>query len=251
MGTLGRNSASAKPRPGWRVARLRDRVQVASDVVALSFGVADWVPHLPGQHYEVALNAPDGYRAVRNYSVASEPERRGELEFGVQLVPEGEVSPYLYGMGVGEEVEVRGPLGGYFNWDVSMPGSLILVGGGSGVVPLLSMIRHARRQGDGRSIALAVSAKTSDRIPYRDELDVYAGTGLRLLYSVTREVRDGGPYHSGRLDMPVLGSFLGGLLGSMPMVHVCGPNQFVESVVEDLQALGFGSHAIKTERFGA
>ncbi len=251
METLGGSSASARPRPGWRVARLVDRRQVASDVAALTFRVEDWAPHIPGQHYEVALTSPDGYRAVRNYSVASEPEREGELEFGVQLVPDGEVSPYLYDMQLGEEVEVRGPLGGYFNWDVSMPGSLVMVGGGSGVVPLMSMIRHARRHNDVRNTALALSAKTADRIPYKEELDGYAEDGLRVLYSVTREIREGDHFHSGRLDMPVLKRLLDGFLASMPMIHVCGPNQFVDSIVEDLLAAGFNTHSIKTERFGA
>ena len=251
MVILGRSKGSVAKGGEWKVAELVQRRTVASDVMSLTFSVEGWRPHIPGQHYEIALTALDGYRAVRNYSVASEPEKVGFLEFGVQLVPDGEVSPYLYEMEVGEKVEMRGPLGGYFNWDVYVPGSLILVGGGSGVIPLMSMIRHNGRHGNVKKVALALSAKTVDRIPYKTELDDYKINGsLRLLYAVTQQKVEGERYHKGRLDMFVLKDFLGNFLEEMPMIHICGPNAFVESVSDDLLAIGFNSHSMKTERFG-
>ena len=251
MGILGKSKGSAARESVWIVAELVQRRSVSSDVMSLTFAVDRWKPHLPGQHYEIALTAPDGYRAVRNYSVASEPEKAGFLEFGVQLVPDGEVSPYLYDMNVGEKVEMRGPLGGYFNWDISVPGSLILIGGGSGVVPLMSMIRHNVRRGSVKEVALALSAKTVDRIPYKAELDEYAlKNSLKLLYAVTQQDVKGEKYHKGRLDMFVLKGFLSGFKDKMPMIHLCGPNAFVETMSDDLLAIGFSSHSVKTERFG-
>lgn len=236
----------------WKVAKLTETKMAALDVKSLVFSVKDRDTHVPGQHYEIALTSTEGYRAVRNYSIASEPGLN-VLEFGIQLIKEGEVSPYLFEMELGEEIEIRGPLGGHFNWDITKKGPLIMIAGGSGVVPFMSMLRHylKRHTDDNRDIVLIVSAKSLEKLPYKDELDEIRKNykNIKIFFALTQEFVPNPNHHKGRIDLFLLKQHLEKFLQEMPMIYVCGTNSFVETITEDLVGMGFNSHEIKTERF--
>ena len=236
----------------WKVGKLIERKMISSDMMSLTFSVQDWIKHKAGQHYEIALTAQDGYRAARNYSIASEPEKEGIVEFGIQLLSDGEVSPYLFNMKIGEKVELRGPLGGHFNWDYTMPGPLILIGGGSGIVPLMSMLRHDILHTKEREVSSIEGIKTFDKLPFKDEIECYKkkNNNLDILFAVTHEISKEKNTLNGRIDMIVLKKALGRFVGRMPCIYICGPTAFVEIVSEDLIEMGFNMHEIKTERFG-
>jgi ferredoxin-NADP reductase len=168
----------------WHIATLVESKMVASDVKSLTCDVADWVQHKPGQHYDIRLTAPDGYQAERKYSIASPPEQIGQVEFGIQLLEGGEVSPYLFQIQPGEQVEIHGPIGGYFLWDVTMPGPLLLIGGGSGMVPLMCMLRHRSRHEDPRDIVCLISARSLDKVLYYDELQALQAHDPRLRIAI-------------------------------------------------------------------
>src|SRR6266480_4422560 len=159
----------------WQIATVKNLRAETPEVKTLTLGLPDWTAHRPGQHYDVRLTAEDGYSAQRSYSVASEPERRGEIDIAVERIADGEVSPYLDDtVVVGDRFEVRGPIGGYFVWDRAIGGSILLVAGGSGVVPLMAMLRHRASAGVTAPAALLYSARTYDQIIYGAELDTLA-----------------------------------------------------------------------------
>jgi ferredoxin-NADP reductase len=198
-------------------------------------------PHLPGQHYVVRLTAPDGYRASRSYSVASPPDGSGEIELTVERLPGGEVSEFLHEVVVaGDELEVRGPIGGWFVWRGDEPA--LLVGGGSGVVPLMAMLRHARRLGREDLVRLVVSVRTPDDLYYRDELP---GPECTVVY--TRAAPAGWPRPPARLGPDDLGA------ATRPgaTAYVCGSSGFADAVTSLLVAEGFPPDRIRVERFGA
>jgi len=198
-----------------------------------------WMPHLPGQHYDVRLTAPDGYQAQRSYSVASSPLDEGEIELTIDRLVDGEVSPYFHDVvGVGDEVEVRGPFASYFVWRGEAP--VLLVGGGSGVVPLMSILRHRRRTMPELPMRLVYSVRSADDVIYADEL----GEETALTY--TRESPDGWSGHTGRIDASMLNGFGDG--GGL--TFVCGTNGFVESASALLLEAGYSAERIRTERFG-
>ena len=195
-----------------------------------------WTAHLPGQHYDVRLTAPDGYTAQRSYSVASSPLDEGVVELTVDRLEDGEVSPYLTDvLEEGDEVELRGPLGRWFVWRGEAP--LLLVGGGSGVVPLMAMLRHRRRAAPGVPARLLYSARSAEELIYADELG--AETTVRLSRS------------EGRVDAALVRSVAfppadGGI------AFVCGSHGFVEAAADLLvEQAGYAPEAVKTERFGA
>ena len=197
-----------------------------------------WMEHLPGQHYDVRLTAPDGYRAQRSYSVASSPLDRGEIELTVDLLDEGEVSPYFHDVVVeGDQVEVRGPFASYFVWRGEKP--VLLVGGGSGVVPLMAILRHRRRTMPELPMRLVYSVRSAEDVIYADEL------GDAVL-TFTREPPEGWTGHTGRIDTDVIGD----AEAEMGTAFVCGSNGFVESASKLLLAAGFEPERILTERFG-
>jgi ferredoxin-NADP reductase len=198
-----------------------------------------WMPHLPGQHYDVRLTDPDGYRAQRSYSVASSPLDAGEIELTIDRLDDGEVSPYFHDVLVaGDLVEVRGPFASYFVWRGEAP--VLLVGGGSGVVPLMSMLRHRRRTMPELEMRLVYSVRAADEVIYADEL------GEETLLTFTREPPAGWDGHTGRVDLPFLAS--AGI--DAGAAFVCGSNGFVESATRLLLELGFEPAAVRTERFG-
>src|SRR5437763_4895441 len=173
----------------WQIVTVKAVRIETPEVKTLTLALPDWMPHRPGQHYDVRLTAEDGYSAQRSYSVASEPERTGEIDLTVERIADGEVSPYLDDtVAVGDRFEVRGPIGGYFVWDSSIRGPLLLVAGGSGVVPLMAMLRHRAAAGGSVAPRLLDSSRSDADIIYRDELDrlVKNTTKLAVVHTLTR-----------------------------------------------------------------
>jgi ferredoxin-NADP reductase len=198
-----------------------------------------WMPHLPGQHYDVRLTAPDGYRAQRSYSIASSPLDEGEIELTVDRLDDGEVSPYLHDVLVeGDQVEVRGPFASYFVWRGEEPA--LLLGGGSGVVPLMAMLRHRRRTMPDLPMRLVYSVRGPDDVIYADEL------GDDAVLTFTREAPPGWSGHTGRIDSSVVG----GVASGADIAFACGSDGFVEAASGLLLEAGLDPGRIRTERFG-
>ena len=211
-----------------------------------------WMPHRAGQHYDIRLTAEDGYRAQRSYSIASEPEREGELDLTVELVENGEVSTFLHQVAVaGDRFEVRGPIGGYFVWEAAQDSPLLLIGGGSGVVPLMSMLRHRAAARSTAPARLLYSSRSYDDIIYRDELDRFASRrdGFELFHTLTRVQPPGWKGYARRIDERML-SEVSRLYGSAALTFICGPTALVESAADALLQLGLRADRIRTERFG-
>jgi ferredoxin-NADP reductase len=223
------------------VVELRDETPRVRSIV---LDPPDRLGHRAGQHVDVRLTAEDGYQAQRSYSIASAPED-DHLVLTVERLDDGEVSPYLVGeLRPGDELELRGPIGGYFVWDEPLGGPLFLVGGGSGVVPLRAMLRHRAAVGSSVPARLLVSARTLDDLIYREELDAF-DTRVTL----TREWPDGWTGHRGRVDQALLAD-VAWPASDEPLVYVCGPTGFVEAVASTLVAMGYQAGRIRTERFG-
>ena len=207
----------------------------------------DWHGHLAGQHVDVRLTAEDGYQAQRSYSIASAPEDE-HLVLTVERLDDGEVSPYLVDeLRPGDELELRGPIGGYFVWEASTGGPLLLVAGGSGVVPFRSMLRHRAAARSSAPARLLYSSRSLDEVIYRDELE-HLGTDVRL--TLTREQPDGWTGYGRRIDADLLAE-VAWPPEERPLVYVCGPTAFVEVAASSLVGLGHDAGRIKTERFGA
>jgi ferredoxin-NADP reductase len=226
--------------PGrWQVGTVTAVRTETPHVKSFRIALPMWMPHLPGQHYDVRLTAPDGYRAQRSYSVASSPLDEGEIELTIDRLEDGEVSPYFHDVvETGDRVEVRGPFAAYFVWRGEAP--VLLVGGGSGVVPLMSILRHRRRVAPERSMRLVYSVREADDVIYAGELADDA------LLTFTRSAPDGWSGHRGRIDAEMVRA----AGGSEGVAYVCGSNPFVESAVGLLLEAGFAPEGIRTERFG-
>jgi ferredoxin-NADP reductase len=219
---------------------------------SFTFALPKWMAHRPGQHYDVRLTAPDGYRTERSYSIASPPERVGELELTVELIPDGEVSPYLHDvLMLGDQLEVRGPIGGYFVWDVTIGGPLLLVAGGSGVVPLMAMLRHRAAQHATLPARMLYSGRTADDVIYRDELDGLAAgdPAFEVFYTFTRQPPAGWTGYQRRIDAAMLSEVMKPF-NKRARVYVCGPTLLVEAVANALVQMALPTEHIRTERFG-
>jgi ferredoxin-NADP reductase len=241
-----------QPALEWQVAEVIGIRTETPQTKSLTLALPKWMAHRPGQHYDVRLTAPDGYRTERSYSIASEPERVGELELTVERIDDGEVSPYLHDVLVpGDRLEVRGPIGGYFVWDVTLGGPLLLVGGGSGVVPLMAMLRHRAAQQSMVPTRLLYSSRSADEVIYRDELDrlAHGDRELEVVFTFTRRAPPGWTGYRRRIDPAMLGEVMGPL-GESVRSYVCGPTLLVEAVSNALVAMGLPAERIRTERFG-
>ena len=214
----------------------------------LVLDVPDWPGHVAGQHLDVRLTAEDGYRAEREYSIASAP---GEpVAITVERLVDGEVSPYLTEeLRAGDALELRGPIGGYFVWSPEDGGPLLLVAGGSGIVPLRAMLRHRLRTGSDVSVRVLYSSRSIDDVIYRHELDQSAD-GVEVVYTLTRERPPAWSGHARRVDAALLDE-VAWPVEADPRVFVSGPTGFVETVASGLVALGYPPQRVKTERFGA
>ena len=191
----------------WQIASVQAIRLETPRVKTFTLALPDWSPHRAGQHYDLRLTAPDGYQAQRSYSIASGPERRGEIELTVERLEDGEVSSYLHDvLMVGDQLEVRGPIGGYFVWEASQGGPLLLVAGGSGIVPLMAMIRHRFAAGSTVPTRLLYSSRTFQDIIYRQELDQLCKSqpGLDVFHTLTRMQPQGWEGYSRRIDLPML-----------------------------------------------
>jgi ferredoxin-NADP reductase len=210
----------------------------------------EWAGHRAGQHVDVRLTADDGYQAQRSYSIASAPED-DHVVLTVERLENGEVSPYLVDeLQAGDELELRGPIGGYFVWDEPLGGPLLLIAGGSGLVPFRSMLRHHRAIRSNVPVRLLCSARSLPLLIYRDELmRVAAYDEVDVSVTLTREQPDGWRGYRGRIDMELLAE-VAWPPSTRPLVYVCGPTAFVETAAGELVGLGYEASQIRTERFG-
>ena len=233
----------------WLVAEVVDVIAETHRVKTIVLDVPGWPGHRAGQHVDVRLTADDGYQAQRSYSIASVPDG-SRIELTVERLEEGEVSPYLTdALRSGDRIELRGPVGGYFVWQPPLGGPLLLVGGGSGVVPLMAMIRLRSAAGSQVDARLLFSSRGWEDVIYRDELAQLRDDGLRVAHTLTRSQPPGWTGYTRRVDAEMLAD-LGPGPAERPRVYVCGPTPFVEAVAEALVQLGQDPQAIKTERFG-
>ena len=244
--------AAVLGRLSWQFGTLAEVVTETPRVASLYFDVPDWVGHDAGQHVDVRLTADDGYQAERSYSIASPPDDR-RLALTVERLDDGEVSPYLVGeLQPGDKLELRGPIGGYFVWRGDDDRPLFLIGGGSGVVPLMSMLRHRARIGSKTPAVLLFSSRTLGDVIYREELERLqaASDGLRVVHTLTREKPAGWTGYTRRVDEAMLRE-VAWPRERNPAVFICGPTPFVEAAASLLVGMGHDPRAIKTERFGA
>jgi ferredoxin-NADP reductase len=232
----------AQRAPGaWEIGTVTEIRRETPRVKTFRIAVPMWMRHLPGQHYEVRLTAPDGYRAQRSYSIASSPELEDEVELTVERLEDGEVSVYMHDtLEQGDEIEVRGPFATYFVWRDERP--VLLLGGGSGVVPLMAMLRHRRLTAPQLPMRLLYSVRTPEEVIYAGEL----GDETTLTY--TRSAPPGWPGHTGRIDAELVSSAASGYRDGV--AFVCGSNGFVETASELLLDAGFPPQQVRTERFG-
>jgi ferredoxin-NADP reductase len=236
----------------WQIATVTGIRPETPLVTTFTLRLPHWRPHRAGQHYDVRLTAEDGYQAQRSYSIASAPATTGEIELTVERIAEGEVSPYFHDvLRIGDRVEVRGPIGGYFVWEPSLGGPLLLVAGGSGIVPLMAMLRQRAATSDATPAALLASWRSIDDVIYRTELDAIAtaGDGVRVAHTLTRAQPAGWQGFSRRIDGPMLADVIAPFDGA-PLVYVCGPTLLVEAAANALVANGVPASQVRTERFG-
>ena len=223
----------------WETPRVR----------TLELDVPDWPGHVAGQHVDVRLTAEDGYQAERSYSIASAPEE--PLAVTVERLEDGEVSPYLVDEArEGDAFEVRGPIGGYFVWEPDDPAPVLLIAGGSGVVPLMSMARDRVREGSSTPMRLLFSSRTLEDVIYREELEDLAGNGFEVVHTLTRAQPPDWSGYSRRIDDDLLRD-VAWPAEDEPKVFVCGSTRFVDAGADGLVRLGYDPRWIRTERFGA
>ncbi len=236
----------------WQTAKLLKSEMISRDIKSLTFSVPDWKLHISGQYYEIRVKNKNGVVADRPYSVASAPEQHGIVEFGVQLLEDGEVSPRLFELRPGDEVELRIDPAEHFVWRSNMPGPLILIGGGSGMVPLMSMLRHHFNNYQPREVVFLVSVPTSEDVLYKRELEAFAAqhSDFKLIIAYTREAPVSWNSYGRRIDKLMLLETIGQLADKFPNIYVCGSTPFVESVTQNLLILGFDFEHVFTERFG-
>jgi ferredoxin-NADP reductase len=250
-GTEAPAAALAARRLEWQLAEVRDVVVETPRVRSILLHVASWQGHLPGQHVDIRLTAEDGYQAQRSYSIASPPEDE-LLSLTVERVDDGEVSPYLVGdLRAGDQFELRGPVGGYFVWTVATRGPLWLIAGGSGIAPLMAMLRHRSRRKVRTPALLLHSSRSLEDVIYREELDAMTrrDPDLRVVVTLTRKHPEGWTGPRRRIDKTLLAEARFPPEQN-PKIFVCGPTPFVEGVSRLLVELGYDPLAIKTERFG-
>jgi ferredoxin-NADP reductase len=230
-------------------ADVRDVIDETPRVRSLVLHLPEWPGHRAGQHVDVRLTADDGYQAQRSYSIASAPQA-GMVTLTVERLEDGEVSSYLAGdVRVGDKFELRGPIGGYFVWTPALGGPLFLVAGGSGIVPLMAMLRQRAVTNTNVPATLLYSSRSADDIIYRGELDKLAGQGVTVIHTLTRTQPQGWRGLSRRIDRVMLES-TGFAPAEHPRIFICGPTPMVEAAASDLRDLGHATNLIKTERFG-
>jgi ferredoxin-NADP reductase len=243
--------AAVRGRLSWALGKVVEIIDETPKVRSIVLDVPEWIGHRAGQHVDVRLTAEDGYQAQRSYSIASAPEDR-RLSLTVEGLPDGEVSSYLVGeLRTGDMLELRGPVGGYFVWEADMGGPLLLIAGGSGIVPLMSMLRHRNASRAEVGAKLLYSSRSWEDVIYRDELERLASAdhGPEVVHTLTRSQPPGWTGYTRRVDGRMLAETAWPASG-MPSAFVCGPTPFVEAVAAALVLLGYPATSVKTERFG-
>jgi ferredoxin-NADP reductase len=243
--------ATAVPgRLTWRPAEVVEVRPETGSTKTIAFDVQGWPGHRAGQHVDVRLTAEDGYQAERSYSIGSAPDGT-RIELTVERLDDGEVSPYLTEeLRPGDRIELRGPVGGYFVWEPKTGGPVLLVGGGSGVVPLMAMLRERVASGSDAEMKLLLSSRSWDDVIYRDELERIGGEGVTVVHTLTRAQPPGWTGYARRVDQAMLEE-VAPPPAERPIVYVCGPTPFVEAVANGLVQLGHAPDRVRTERFGA
>jgi ferredoxin-NADP reductase len=232
----------------WQVATVAALTRETDAVCTIGLEPPDWPGHRAGQHLDVRLTAEDGYRAERSYSIASAPGE--QLAITVERLDDGEVSPYLTEeLRVGDQLELRGPIGGYFVWQPGDASPLTLLAGGSGVVPLRCILRDRLRTGSDVPARLLYSARALPDVIYRDELGQHHD-GVQVSYTLTRDHPPGWTGYTGRINASLL-TDVAWPAAANPLAYVCGPTSFVETAAAELVDLGYSPERVKTERFGA
>lgn len=243
--------AALPGRLSWQLGRVLATIDETPHARSLVLEVPAWRGHRAGQHVDLRLTAEDGYQAQRSYSIASPPEQQ-HVALTVERLDAGEVSPYLTEtLRPGDQLELRGPIGGYFTWHVADGGPLLLIAGGSGVVPLMAMLRHRAAQGAGVPTRLLYSARDAESIIYRRELAELAArdAALTVAYTLTRAQPEGWGGYRRRIDRAMLAELAWGP-GEQPLAFVCGPTPLVEAAATALVELGYRPERVRTERFG-
>lgn len=236
----------------WQISTVTAIRAETAEVRSYTLQLPNWRPHRAGQHYDVRLTAADGYQAQRSYSIASPPSRTGEVDLTIERIADGEVSPYFHDIvEVGDMVEVRGPIGGYFVWEPALGGPLLLVAGGSGVVPLMAMLRERASAELKPPTVMLYSSRTFDDVIYRDELATLGSNdaGLRVIQTLTRSQPPGWTGYDRRIDRPMLTEAIAAI-GAQPLAYICGPTLLVEAAANGLVELGVPPAQVRTERFG-
>jgi ferredoxin-NADP reductase len=242
--------AAVRGRLSWQLAEVAESIEETPRVKSVVLKAPDWSGHRAGQHVDVRLTAEDGYQAERSYSIASAPEDPS-LVLTVERLDDGEVSPYLVDeLRAGDQLELRGPIGGYFAWDTAMGGPLLLVGGGSGIVPLMAILRHRVASGSDAAVRLLASWRTAEDIIFTAELERLGRLdGIEIVHTLTRASPEQWTGRRGRIDQAMLAE-VGWPLDAGALNFVCGPTGLVEAVASGLVALGHGAERVRTERFG-
>jgi ferredoxin-NADP reductase len=243
--------AEVRRRLNWLIAEATRFIDETARVRSIVFECPGWPGHLPGQHIDIRLTAEDGYQAQRSYSIAA-PSDGETVVLTVELVEGGEVSPFLSEeLRVGDRIEIRGPIGGYFVWEPSRGGPLQLIGGGSGVVPLMAMVRARARAKSEVPVRYLSSARTHDDVIYRSELETLSSEehGIEVLHTLTRSHPPGWTGPTRRVDRDLLAQHVWPA-DLKPLCYVCGPTGFVETVASTLVELGHQPDRVKAERFG-
>ncbi|MDX8498446.1 ferredoxin reductase [Mesorhizobium sp. VK4C] len=246
-------SAEPRPQSPWQAATITRIEKRTPRVTSFWFRPSRPFVHLAGQHVDIRLTAPDGYQARRSYSIASAPEAGAGIELAIERLDDGEVSPFFHDVAeVGDEIELRGPLGGHFIWEASDGGPILLVGGGSGVVPLMAMVRHRNLQKSAAPIALVFSARVWDEVIFRDELIGLDDRrdGFDLVLTLTREQARRPADYSRRVDAHMMGQAMERLPRAPRLAYVCGSNAFVSAATAALIDAGVPAGLIRTERYG-
>ncbi len=239
-------------RLSWQLGEMVATQAETARTKSITLALPNWRGHRPGQHVDVRLTAEDGYQAERSYSIASPPEEDRRVTLTVERLDDGEVSPYLTGeLRVGDKVELRGPIGGYFVWEAHMGGPLLLVAGGSGIVPLVAMLRYRAAVGSTIATRLLSSSRSYEDVIYCDELDRLerSGTMLEVVQTLTRAQPPGWTGYSRRIDTQMLRE-VAWPSDQHPLMFICGPTPFVETAAASLVTLGYEPARIKTERLG-
>ena len=236
----------------WQIATVEAIKPETAHVKTFTLALPDWTPHRAGQHYDLRFTAADGYQAQRSYSIASAPEQSGAIELTIERIADGEVSPYMHDVLVpGDRVEARGPIGGYFVWEATSKDPMLLIAGGSGVVPLMAMLRHRTAAGARTAARLLYSSRTREDVIYFDELEALRSRndGLEVFHTLTRSQPAGWGGYARRIDQTMLAEVMRPL-GKAPQVFICGPTPLVEAAANGLVQLGLKPAQVRTERFG-